>query len=1094
MSIRVALRHETSYSYDRLVKLSPQVIRLRPAPHCRTPVTAYSLKIDPKPEFINWQQDPFGNFLARITFEEKQTAWRVVVDLVTEMTVINPFDFFLEDSVEQYPFHYAPNVAKELSPYLEIQEDGPLIKEFLSTIKVEKGRTIDFLVAVNMKLHQAIRYVIRLEPGIQSCEETLGLRSGSCRDSAWLMVQVLRHFGLAARFTSGYLIQLTPDVKSLDGPSGTDHDFTDLHAWTEVYLPGAGWVGLDPTSGLFAGEGHLPLASTPHPVDAAPITGLVDECESDIHFEMHVDRIHEDPRVTKPYTDEQWTDILNLGWSVDQKLEADDVRLTMGGEPTFVSIDDQDGPEWNYTALSEKKFQLANNLLQRLKQRFAPKSLLFYGQGKWYPGEILPRWSLGCYWRKDGVPVWQNEKLIAQTPVSDKTAMEIKAREFMEKLAENLGVSTEFILPGYEDAFYYLWKEGTLPVNFDPLQKQLEDKVERSRLVKLLEKGLGSLTGYVLPLAEDHSGERFSWKSRSWVFRRDRMYLIPGDSVMGFRLPLNSLVWEAADQRHQIYEQDTMHPRKPLPDLEKFRQQIEERHESPQPQQDMSLNPSVLRTAICIEPRNGILYVFLPPVYALESWLDLISTLEKTAGELNTPIRLEGYPPPKDWRLGSFQITPDPGVIEVNIHPSSHWEELVWNTEILYEEARLSRLATEKFMLDGRHTGTGGGNHVTIGGSTPADSPFLRRPNLLKSLVNFWQNHPGLSYLFSGLFIGPTSQAPRVDEARDGALYELEIAFQQLAGFTNPSPWIVDRVLRNMLVDLTGNGHRAEFSIDKLYSPDSLSGRQGLVELRAFEMPPHSRMSVVQLLLIRALVSAFWKQPYSQALVPWNTELHDRFMLPHFVRQDLLDVLKYLELSGFSFDPEWFAPFMEFRFPHYGTINADDIKLELRMALEPWNVLGEEMVTGLTSRFVDASVERLQVEITGLTPTRHLVLCNGRRIPLTNTGTQGHYVAGVRYQAWKAPSSLHPTIPVHNPLVFDIYDKWNQRSIAGCTYHVSHPGGLSYETRPVNAYEAETRRISRFIPFGHTPGNIPCPPEETNPWYPYTLDLRKQPV
>jgi uncharacterized protein (DUF2126 family) len=1126
MAIRVALNHVTVYQYDRRVRLSPHVIRLRPAVHTRTPIEAYSLRIRPENHFINWQQDPFGNHLARVVFPEPSTELYLEVDVVANMTVINPFDFFIEEHAEKYPFQYEAQLRRELTPYFEITEDGPRLREWLAGRNIERHATVDFLVDLNQSLQRDIAYTIRLEPGVQPCETTLERAVGSCRDSAWLLVQILRHLGLAARFVSGYLVQLTADVKSLDGPSGPASDFTDLHAWAEVYVPGAGWLGLDPTSGLFAGEGHIPLACTPDPVSAAPLTGSTDDCRVEFHHRNTVTRIHEDPRVTKPYRDDQWAAILALGEKVDADLTSQDVRLTMGGEPTFVSIDDMDSPEWNTAALGPTKRPLAGDLLQRLARRFAPGAALHCGQGKWYPGEALPRWALGCFWRKDGKPVWRNNKLLL---VKEKNLHHgyAEAQRFALALSRRLGVNPRHVMPGYEDTLHQLWRESGVPINLDPLKADLRDPMERQLLAAALSRGLDHPVGYVLPLRWDHNAK--TWQSSPWTFRRDHLFLLPGTSPMGLRLPLDSLPWVAEEERETTHERSLFEP---LPALGDYYGEVARRYSETVPPapahngvHDQTLADEapgasdvvmpVAHTAVCVEPRDGCLHVFLPPLEYLEHYLHLIAAVEAAAQELNLPVMLEGYDPPRDWRLHRLLVTPDPGVIEVNIHPAHSWGELVENTTVLYEEAHLTRLGTEKFMLDGRHSGTGGGNHITIGGATPVDSPVLRRPDLLRSLVTYWQHHPGLSYLFSGMFIGPTSQAPRVDEARNELLYELEIAFQQMPRGEVPQPWLVDRLLRHLLVDLTGNTHRAEFCIDKLYSPDSAQGRLGLVEFRAFEMPPHSRMSVVQMLLLRALLARFWRDPYAKPLVRWGTELHDRFMLPHYVWADLREVVRELRDSDYPFQPEWFAPFLEFRFPHYGTVRVQDIHLELRMALEPWHVLGEEVSTVGTARFVDSSVERLQVKVTGLTDGRHIVVCNGRRVPLHNTGTHGEYVAGVRYRAWHPPSALHPTIGVHAPLVFDIIDGWNGRSIGGCTYHVGHPGGRNYEVFPVNAYEAEARRISRFwgyghtpgllhppleysplsrfFPTGHPPGPMAPPEEERNPEYPYTLDLRRAP-
>ena len=1098
MATRIALQHRTTYDYDRWVGLSPQLIRLRPAPHARTPISAYSLTIEPAGHFLNWQQDPFGNFLGRAVFPKPARQLQVLVDLIAELEVQNPFDFFVDPSAEHWPFQYEPQLAQDLSPYRETAAVGPRLHGFLAAVSRERRRAIDFLVDLNRQTHAAVGYVIRMDPGVQTPEETLEKGSGSCRDSAWLLVQALRNLGFAARFASGYLVQLAPDEKPLEGPAGPSHDFADLHAWAEAYLPGAGWIGLDPTSGLLAGEGHIPLACTPEPSSAAPITGAVDECEVAFSFALAVERIREDPRVTRPYTDAQWSAIDALGRAVDERLELGDVRLTQGGEPTFVAIDDPDAPEWTTAALGGRKAERAEDLLRRLQARLAPNGFLHFGQGKWYPGESLPRWAYGCYWRRDGEPIWSDPELFGDVrrPAGHGAA---QAQDFVTALAKRLELDPVFALPAYEDAWYYLWRERRLPTNVDPHDSKLEDPEERARLARVLDRGLGAVAGYALPLQPRPSweGGQVSWRSGPWFLRRERLYLLPGDSPMGFRLPLDSLPWVAQGEMPFVADVDPFESRPPLA------RRAQQRHlpaspatNDPRQLQRPQLGesaPWLVRTALCVEPRDGLLHVFLPPLARLEEYLALVAALEETASALRLSVRPEGYTPPSDPRLAKLEVTPDPGVIEVNVAPVSHWRELVAETAGLYEDAKQARLRAEKFALDGSHTGTGGGNHVTLGGPTAADSPLLRRPDLLRSLIGYWQDHPSLSYLFSGLFIGPTSQSPRVDEARSDALHELELAFRRLpdarAGIGAP-PWLVDRVLRNLLVDATGNTHRTEHCIDKLYSPDGARGRLGLVELRGFEMPPHPRLSCVQQLLVRALVARFWEEPYPARLVRYETQLHDRYMLPHFVEHDFRDVLEELRRAGFAFDPAWFAPFLEFRFPKIGEIVKSGIALELRRALEPWHVLGEEPAAGGTARYVDSSLERLQVKVRGGVGERYQVACNGRALPLHPTGARGESVAGVRFRAWQPPSALHPTIPVHAPLTFEVVDTWLERSLGGCTYHVSHPGGRAYDRFPMNAAEAEARRSTRFSPLGHTPGRVRLAPVTPNPDFPLTLDLR----
>ena len=1112
VTIRVALQHRTTYTFAEPVKVYPHTVRLRPAAHSRTPIPAYSLTVEPADHFVNWQQDPFGNWLARLVFPSPVQELSITADLVADMTVINPFDFFVEEYAERFPFTYPPELRASLEPYCgEVPSD--LVDGWIERhvqVPEEGTAIVDFLVDLNGRVCEDVDYTVRLEPGVQTPDETISRAIGSCRDSAWLLVAVLRRLGLAARFVSGYLVQLASDVESLDGPSGPAADFTDLHAWAEVFVPGAGWVGLDATSGLFAGEGHIPLSATPEPSAAAPISGATAPVGVEFSFSNEVRRIHEDPRVTKPYSDAEWARVDALGEHLDRVLEAGDVRLTMGGEPTFVSLDDSTTPQWNGSADGPEKRELAQALAERLRARLAPHGLVHHGQGKWYPGEPLPRWAIGLTWRGDGEPIWRDQSLLTSPwnpPVvesgSDSAHRDVK--QLALGVAQAMGVDATFLVPAYEDALAEARTEAMQPngarpgVDPDPETTTPDDRATLVQEFDRAHRGLPA--AWVLPvfrtpvkLLPEHEREGYDdsparWGTARWRPRRRALFLLPGVSPAGYRLPLSSIAWTEGPEEQERDVTAGLPPLQPLatelPDALEF---------------DIEEAP---RHALVVEERDGHLCVFLPPISHLEDGLVLLAAVERAAARLGRAVVIEGYQLPFDPRVTSMSVTPDPGVIEVNTPPTGTWADLCEVTLGLYEDARQARLVTEKFDLDGIHTGTGGGNHFTIGGWTADDSPLLRRPDLLRSLITYWQHHPSLSYVFSGRFIGPTSQAPRVDEGRPETLYELEIAFAELDRVQPSTREQVDRLLRNLLTDVTGNTHRAEFCIDKLYAPGPARGRLGLLELRGFEMPPHARMALVQALLIRALIAKFWHEPYRRDLVRWGTRLHDRYLLPDSATADLEDVLA--DVNDFlattdtelRMDPSWFDAFLEFRFPRLGEARVAGVDLELRAAIEPWHVLGEEVTQRGTTRYVDSSVERVQVKATGLVEGRHRVTCNGVPVPMHELCT-GTVVGGVRYRAWDPGSALHPTMGVHSPLVFDVVDTWNGRSLGGFTYHVVHPGGRNYERPPVNAVEAESRRSNRFVPMGMTGGGVPlATPEGTSLLdhdrreYPYTVDLRR---
>lgn len=1089
--MRVRIQHSTDYGFGAPSAFGPHLVRLRPAGHTRTHVLSYNLEVEPKGE-ERWQFDPWGNRIVRITWPgDDYKRLRFTVDAVFDIQPINPFNFFIDSRCEHLPFAYPDGLQLELRPFLQHEAVSPRLREFVESVPFE-GKTVDYLVALNQHVAATVRYIIRNEAGIQTSEETLTCLSGSCRDSAMLLCDALRARGLASRFASGYLVQLTDEGNLPDEARGVLQDVVDLHAWAEVYVPGAGWIGLDGTSGLLCGEGHIPLACTVNPELAAPISGSTSQAADDFAFSMTVERLGHEPRPLKPYDDADWAHIVRAGDHVDELLHGQGIMLTCGGEPTWTSRLHPTLPEWNTEALGPTKLSQGLKLARELSDRLGVGTLSMMRMGKQYPGESLPRWNCQLLWRHDEVPIWRNTDCLNRFGEAEASAATLaQAQSFAEAVIARLGIATQPI-EGFEDPWHYAIEEQNLPVDVDPLSFGLDDPEDRRRLTRVLQQGLANAVGVAFPLQMKEG----QWVTSEWSFRRGRMYLIPGDSPMGLRLPLNSLagvapefiVADASDVQRALRTGNSADDQRAS-----GLQGVQEQSTKPARSAGQLSSNEILRSALCFEPRDGVLHVFLPPLPDADAFLALVDVIEACAEATGIKVALEGYPPPHDPRIASCLVTPDPGVIEVNLPVASSFAEYLASMEIISEAALHSGLTTEKYQLDGRATGSGGGNHLTLGGARVSESPFLMRPRLLGDLLRYTQHHPALSYLFSGLFVGPTSQAPRIDESRLNSLEELEMALSQIpADGDYVAPWTIDRLLRNLVIDVAGNTHRTEICLDKLYSPEGPAGRQGLVEFRAFEMPPNERMAAVQMLLVRAMVARFSLEGYERPLVPWDTRLHDQFMLPHFLWRDMEDIVRDMQRVGVPLESEWFRPFIDYRFPKFGTLQLEDMQVEIRSALEPWPTLGEQTSGSGTARMVDSSLERIQVKARGLIEGRHVLAVNGIELPMHPTGTVGEQVAGIKFRAWQVPVCLQPNIPVHHPLRIDVIDTWGKRSLGACSYHVIHPDGQGFNEPPLTAFEAAARRAQRFSTEGHMPWPVKLQKARVHPDHPVTLDMRWQ--
>ncbi|MDX2088117.1 MAG: transglutaminase family protein [Kofleriaceae bacterium] len=1081
--MRVLIQHRSRYLYPRPALLGPHLIRLRPADHARAKIERYSLTITPEHR-LHWQRDPHGNHVARVTFKAGQRveALELVVELAVDVRPINPFDFFIDERARRVPFRYPDGLDAELAPYLETADPayrmGRKAIELLEEVPAT-GDTLDMLIKLNALVRQRVAYVIRDEAGVWTPEETLVNGRGSCRDSAVLLVALMRARGIAARFASGYLVQLTDEGMIPDEPKGVDRDVVDLHAWAEAYVPGAGWIGFDGTSGLLCGEGHIALASTASPSAAAPIDGTAELGASAVSFSTSIMRLGHETRPTAPYTEDVWQQLLAGGDRADEVLRGAGLEVWIGGEPTFTARPDvagaHDAPEWQGAALGADKWRRGRALANTLRDRLAPGGVVLHRMGKHYPGESRPRWALDVIGQKSGVAMWPTRSLLDAGSID-------AARAFGTALARALHIAPE-LHPAFEDPWEVLRAEAQLPPALDPRSAGLDDPEERRRLATVLDRGAGRPVGYVLPLAR---GDRGGWLTDRWKFRREHLFLVPGDSPIGLRLPLASL---GAGYVPPVWAEAPVFPDPRRDDEGEDAQTSRTTRSAP-----VAVVPTIeashgLRTALSIEPRDGQLWAFLPPLPRFNDFVMLVEALDAARVETGFDVHLEGYPPPPAPERTRFAVTPDPGVIEVNLAPQDNCRAAAELHHTVFDAALANGLTAERYLLDGRAAGSGGGNHITIGGPTAERSPWLVRPSLLASLITFAQHHPALSYAMTGMFVGPTSQAPRVDEARHDALYELELALPRL--HQDPPPWQVDGLLRHLLVDVAGSTHRAEISIDKLVDPQTPFGRQGLVELRAFEMPPHPRMLAAQAILVRSLLAAFAVAPYQHALVRWGGELHDRFLLPYWLWRDLEDVLAHLAGHGVNLPADAFRPFVDLRCPLVGTLDVGGGVVEIRNAIEPWHVLGEEVTQTGTSRYVDSSMERLELRTLGLDPERYVVAVNGVVAPLRTAAGRDVRVGGVRFRAWCPPHALQPHLGIHHPVRIDVVDTWAKRGVVRGAYHVWHPEGRAFDAAPLTRVEAAARRAQRFVVEGAAPWPLHARTIAPHPDQPYTLDLRR---
>tara|TARA_R110002049_G_scaffold4601_5_gene32614 strand:- start:850809 stop:854156 length:3348 start_codon:yes stop_codon:yes gene_type:complete len=1108
MTTRVALSQHVGYVFDRQMDPTTLWLRLRPAPHTAAKLEAYSIKVHVAQPWLTWARDPFENHLGRLDLPEPFSAIAFDSEFIADLEPVNPFDFFVEPYANDFPFEYPDQLRKELTPYLHRTTCGPAFVDWLIDLDRSPRYMVEFLT--KMKDHVCENLTLKGLSDDKPIDLDAVIRQGggSPRDLAWVLTQSLRALGLAARFTSGYLISLGLDEEGNIREDESD-DMASMHAWSEVFVPGAGWIGLDPSMGVFTAENHIPLASAPDPFRTVPVVGVDPTRVSSERNEIRIRRLLP---VTpdEPLSETHVRDITAAGRMVDAALREEQVKLCSSAEVNFVSAVNAGAAEWTDQTMGPDKLRSAYALLDRLRTQWAPGAAVHLCQGEHIQGEASARWRLSCCYRSDGQPLWRNGKLLAGDRCPDRIATATDARLFSQSLADNLGIHSQFVTAAHEDPFeYFAANPMTLPLA--PQADDLSDPLGRQRLANQLSTPQSEPAGYVLPLRWDFTKQQ--WTSGTWTFRRDHLYLLPGSFAMGFRLPLHSLSKDATEPDDIAIEPSLFEEKPVLPEThgEVSARQFELSHISDAQQHpavaDDKRNVRAPRTAICVEVRDGVIHVFIPPIHYVEHYVGLVAAVESAAQIHGLPVVLEGYEPPPDPRLKRFAIEPDNGLLRLFLPMASSWQQQSELYDVAYTEGKAVGLDYEHGgRRDEARQRPNSYTSLTLAGPTPAESPFLTRPQILRSLIAYWQNHPSLSYFFSGTLIGPSGTAPRPDEGRDDALYELGIALERFPKDSS-LPWMPDRLLRHLLADSSGNMHRAETRVDQLYAPERQSRRRGQIVLRSFDMPSHPRLADLQSLLVRSLIARFSHLSYTKPLIDWQSALHDRFMLPEVLWDDLSEIIDELKESGFPLQREWFAPLKEFNFPKLGSVQIGDITLELRRAHEPWPLLAEEITGGGMARFIDIANERIQVAVTGMPPDRYALMCNQQSVPMNPGVVQGDYVAGVRYKACQPPSTLHPTVWPTSELVFDLIDTWTGRAIGGCTYYPAPPLTWTYGTTGAPAIAGATGQrpaddpppitmgatpvTGRFKESGSGIGPVEPPKPHDDRRFPYSLDLTK---